>query len=375
MKKLILIIVSLILFTGFAACSSDKNESPAEKASQNTVTDESVSETQAENDKDKETLPESVKEDKKTSGNKSKETENNSEPAEVKITGQAEKSEKSAESKASKKSESTSEAKRRSKFSETLNPGITSADKKPAQTKNESGVTAPVTQAEQRPVPQHLIINSEPFTVTSKDGFDNAGVTCFICDETSMYSFKSGGKKVKWEVYVLAREFTDGARYLPQAHTPDLTGDGELKIEHGRYIYILCGESSMTADKASDAFLRVDYSKEKDLSGTYNDSVSKRARANLDDSGETVDVVVSWSSSAEEGSVWRMTCKKEGDRLVYFDCEKTTYSINDSQEDVSVVEFKDGKGYFTVSGDTILWDGASEEYCKKCVFEKKQAKQ
>ena len=209
----------------------------------------------------------------------------------------------------------------------------------------------------------------------SEDGFDNAGVTCFICDEASMYSFKSGGKKVKWEVYVLAREFTDGARYLPQAYTPKLTGDGDLKIEHGRYIYILCGESSLTADRPSDAYLSIDYSKESDLSGTYNDSVSKRARANVDDSGETADVVVSWSSSVDEGSVWRMTCKKEGNRLVYTDCEKTTYSLDDSGDDVSVVEFTDGKGYFTVSGDKLLWDGAAEESCKKCVFEKKQAKQ
>ena len=70
-----------------------------------------------------------------------------------------------------------------------------------------------------------------------------------------------------------------------------------------------------------------------------------------------------------------MTCKKEGNRLVYTDCEKTTYSLDDSGDDVSVVEFTDGKGYFTVSGDKLLWDGAAEESCKKCVFEKKQAKQ
>ena len=374
MKKLFLIVLSFFILAGFSACSSGEKENPSAKDSESTVTDDTSSETQAET----ETSTKAGKEDKKSADNKNKETgktKTSEKTDEGKTSVKPEISGKTAESKSAEKSETAAKSQSTAKSSDTAKSDTAGGDKKQQKKKNESGSNSAVTGSEQKSTPKHLIINGGPFTVTSEDGFDNAGVTCFICDEASMYSFKSGGKKVKWEVYVLAREFTDGARYLPQAYTPKLTGDGDLKIEHGRYIYILCEESSLTADRPSDAYLSIDYSKESDLSGTYNDSVSKRARANVDDSGETADVVVSWSSSADEGSVWRMTCKKEGNRLVYTDCEKTTYSLDDSGDDVSVVEFTDGKGYFTVSGDKLLWDGAAEESCKKCVFEKKQAKQ
>ena len=104
-----------------------------------------------------------------------------------------------------------------------------------------------------------LIINSEPVVVTAKDGFDNAGVTAFLCDATETYSFKASSADVKWTIFVLDEEFTDGARYLAQAETPMLEGDGTLTIEAGKLIYILCSESAFNADAASDATLTINY--------------------------------------------------------------------------------------------------------------------
>ncbi|MCR5150823.1 MAG: haloacid dehalogenase-like hydrolase [Clostridiales bacterium] len=104
-----------------------------------------------------------------------------------------------------------------------------------------------------------LIINSEPFVVTAKDGFENAGVTGFVCDATETYSFTSSSEKTTWSVFVLDKEFEDGARYLPQAETPALEGDGTLTIEEGKIIYILCSESGFTADAPSSATLSINY--------------------------------------------------------------------------------------------------------------------
>ena len=104
-----------------------------------------------------------------------------------------------------------------------------------------------------------LIINNEPYVVTAKDGFDNAGVTGLICDATATYSFKSSSPDTTWKVYVLDEEFIDGARYLPQAKTPALEGDGDLQVEAGQYIYILCSESTLTGDAPSDATLSIHY--------------------------------------------------------------------------------------------------------------------
>ena len=104
-----------------------------------------------------------------------------------------------------------------------------------------------------------MIINSEPFVITAKDGFENFGVTELICDATETYSFTASDENTTWKVFVLNEEFTDGARYLPQAEQPALEGNGTLKIEEGKYIYILCSESSFTGDAATDATLSIDY--------------------------------------------------------------------------------------------------------------------
>lgn len=108
-------------------------------------------------------------------------------------------------------------------------------------------------------VERRMIINSEPFVITAKDGFDNFGVTELICDATETYSFTASDEDTTWKVFVLDEKFADGARYLPQAAEPALDGNGTLKIEEGKYIYILCSESAFSGDTASDATLSIDY--------------------------------------------------------------------------------------------------------------------
>ena len=104
-----------------------------------------------------------------------------------------------------------------------------------------------------------LVINSEPYTVTAKDGFNNAGVTELKCDATEEYTFKAVSGDATWQIFILDKRFEDGARYLVQAEKPALTGDGELDIKAGQYIYVVCSESSFTADTASDSALEINY--------------------------------------------------------------------------------------------------------------------
>ncbi len=92
-----------------------------------------------------------------------------------------------------------------------------------------------------------------------KEGFDNAGVTELICDATENYSFTASDKNTSWKVYVLDEKFEDAARFLPQANKPALEGNGTLKIAEGQYIYILCGDSSFTADAPSGATYTINY--------------------------------------------------------------------------------------------------------------------
>ncbi len=214
----------------------------------------------------------------------------------------------------------------------------------------------------------YLIINSEPFVVTSKDGFDNAGVSTYICDATATYTFKANSD-VEWKVFVLDEKFDDGARYLPQAETPALIGDGVLDIEEGKYIYIACGESSFTADSPSDARLEINYAD--GLTGFYQDSHSQRASAVVFDEGDNVNINIHWGGSATEAATWEMNCTKDGNKLVYKDCVKKIVSFENETENTETV-YENGEGYFTFKDGVIFWDGAAEEDCVECSFEMMQ---
>ena len=107
-----------------------------------------------------------------------------------------------------------------------------------------------------------LIINDEPCVVTVAEGFNNAGYTSRICGATATYSFRSSSSDVAWEIYVLDEAFTDVARYIPQAYTPALKGDGTLEIADGQFLYIYCSENNFTATgPTSDATLTINYAK------------------------------------------------------------------------------------------------------------------
>ena len=212
----------------------------------------------------------------------------------------------------------------------------------------------------------YLIINSEPFVVTAKDGFENAGVTSFICDASTTYTFKSSNDNTGWKVFVLDEKFEDGARYLTQAHTPMLETNGVLDIEEGQYIYIVCSESTLTDDEPSDARLEINYAE--GLSGIYQDSHSQRATAVFLDSGDSVSADIHWGGSATEAYTWKMDCAKDGEKLVYKNCTKTFVKTDDDGGE-SKVEYENGEGYFTFKEGKILWDGAAEDDCKECVFE------
>lgn len=211
-----------------------------------------------------------------------------------------------------------------------------------------------------------LVINSEPFTVTSKDGFESSGTTAYFCDTAEKYVFRGDDDDVQWSVYVLDEPFEDGVRYLTQAQTPALVGDGVLKIESGKYVYIVCDESAFTDDEPSDAKLEITYAE--GLTGNYFDFVSQRASALVIEDGDEIDVEISWSSSADETAKWEMSCVADGDRLVYKDCEKTVLKNDGQGNESEITEYEDGEGWFTLKDGELLWDGAEEENCKACVF-------
>lgn len=125
-------------------------------------------------------------------------------------------------------------------------------------------------------------------------------------------------------------------------------------------------ESSSVDDKSIDAEA-VEYA---EYAGEYQDSISQRATMTATDLGDALELIVRWSSSATEVSTWSMTAKfTSPDKLSYTDCEYGITVFNNGN-DAYTKEYDGGEGYFTVSDGKLLWNGAADESCKDCIFEK-----
>lgn len=241
------------------------------------------------------------------------------------------------------------------------------------ETASETAVASEEATDENAPEFPYMVINNEPFCVTVKEGFDNAGVTTYICDATAKYSFLCDDDDVSWSVYVLDAPFEDAARYLSQAETPVLSGNGVAEIEEGKYVYLACSCNAFTAEVADDEVLSV-YFADDTLSGNYADSVSQRATAVIveqpEEDEDEIWVQISWANSAFETYVWTMECEKTADgKLTYDDCEKVIVTTDEYESTTEKEVYEDGTGYFTIQDGKLLWNGASEAECKDCVFE------
>lgn len=217
-----------------------------------------------------------------------------------------------------------------------------------------------------------LIINSENFVVTAKDGFDSSGFTSFVCDTSADYAFISDDEDVSWSVFILDAPFDDALRYINQSHQPDLTGNGIINIKKGRFIYIYCSSNGFTSDEPSDAELEIFYPGT--ISGTYTDTFSERAEANVieevDIDGESeLHIRIHWISSATEADEWTINCEKTSDgKYKYDDCRKYTVTTDDDGKGENKLIYTGGSGFFTLEDGKLLWNGAAEEECRNCVF-------
>lgn len=108
------------------------------------------------------------------------------------------------------------------------------------------------------------------------------------------------------------------------------------------------------------------------LVGNYEDSTSQRAHleAVATEDG-ALDITVYWGNSASETSEWHMTAWLTADgRLEYDNCENLIVTNEESGDSSTELIYDGGSGYFTVENNTLHWNGAADDNCKDCVFEK-----
>lgn len=108
-----------------------------------------------------------------------------------------------------------------------------------------------------------------------------------------------------------------------------------------------------------------------ELAGSYEDSVSKRAVLTATALENGLSLLIHWGNSASETVSWTMdvTYMEDG-TLGYTNCTRKTLTMNNDGHETEKIEYENGEGYFTVADGTLVWNGAADENCKECVFEK-----
>ncbi len=90
-------------------------------------------------------------------------------------------------------------------------------------------------------------------TFAAAELYDGYGIGSEQCAESGRYHFRAENSDgVEWTVYVLTEEFTDSLRYLPQAYEPALTGEGDLDLNAGEYVYVQCSANGFTGVEAPE---------------------------------------------------------------------------------------------------------------------------
>ncbi|MBR4236150.1 MAG: hypothetical protein IKR85_08845 [Clostridia bacterium] len=108
------------------------------------------------------------------------------------------------------------------------------------------------------------------------------------------------------------------------------------------------------------------------LEGAYEDSYSQRAHLTVSANGsEGASIEVDWADSAFEYVRWTMTVKLGEDGLLYYtDCTKEQIGSDDSEHPGVNLIYEGGEGFFGLSEGKLFWNGAEEESCRECVFER-----
>lgn len=107
------------------------------------------------------------------------------------------------------------------------------------------------------------------------------------------------------------------------------------------------------------------------LEGYYQDSVSQRARMYVWQTESGLGIRVNWASSAFEDGEWDMTAVLTADsKLEYNDCAEYRLTYSDENEVKSEQVASNRQGFFTIKDGKLLWNGAADEGCRECVFEK-----
>ena len=114
-----------------------------------------------------------------------------------------------------------------------------------------------VKETEQTTISETSQKDPEIIKITAEECFGSMYYE-LITEKSGTYSFSAKSSSEEWEVYIFDEEFKDGWRYISQASTPVLKGDGEIEIAEGKYVYIYCPINAFTSEYPDEkAYLEI----------------------------------------------------------------------------------------------------------------------
>lgn len=145
------------------------------------------------------------------------------------------------------------------------------------------------------------------------------------------------------------------------------------------FLLCACGKAEPAAESTAAAEENVEESIVESkldpmaMIGDYGDSTGQRAHMTVlfDEEAEIYRITVDWANSADSYSEWYMTAADNGDgKLHYTDCANDLVTVADSGEAQRSAVSEGKEGYFTFVDGVLAWDGAADESCRSCTFEK-----
>lgn len=106
------------------------------------------------------------------------------------------------------------------------------------------------------------------------------------------------------------------------------------------------------------------------LEGEYGDVYSERAYAVIAAEDDHAYMTIFWASSAEEYTRWDLTLTLGEEGLLFYNDCACTDVTNAGEEEIVVVRYENGEGFFAEVDGTLYWVGASEAECTECTFVK-----
>ena len=154
--------------------------------------------------------------------------------------------------------------------------------------------------------------------------------------------------------YYIDRLFTENYQYTivmkePNAYSEETYSDYVFQIEKA-------------LQQASDP---------NGIAGSYADSTSQRATLDVMKFGEFYDLTVTWPSSASEVTYFYISGTYKDGKITYGGEQIVVnqYKENGEEENVDSTA-TNNLGFFEIKDGKLYWTGASQDQCKKCVFEK-----